>query len=200
MLRTWAIPVLTPYDPANLDAVKPDLVIIGNVHPPGEPGGDGGARAAAPADELPGGARGVLPPGPPLRGRGRHARQDHDHRADRPRAGRGRPGPVVPRRRRHAELRRELPARRGPALRGRGRRVRHGLLRQGPEVPPLPAADGHPHQRRVRPRRHLPRPRPLRGRVRAIRPPAAAGRAASRSARRTRTRCGSRGSLARRAS
>ncbi len=31
MLRTWAIPVLTPYDPANLDIVKPDLVVIGNV-------------------------------------------------------------------------------------------------------------------------------------------------------------------------
>jgi UDP-N-acetylmuramate: L-alanyl-gamma-D-glutamyl-meso-diaminopimelate ligase len=31
MLRAWAIPVLTPYDPANLDVVKPDLVVIGNV-------------------------------------------------------------------------------------------------------------------------------------------------------------------------
>jgi UDP-N-acetylmuramate: L-alanyl-gamma-D-glutamyl-meso-diaminopimelate ligase len=31
MLRRWAIPVLTPYDPANLDVVKPDLVVIGNV-------------------------------------------------------------------------------------------------------------------------------------------------------------------------
>jgi UDP-N-acetylmuramate: L-alanyl-gamma-D-glutamyl-meso-diaminopimelate ligase len=31
MLRSWAIPVLTPYDPANLDIVKPDLVVIGNV-------------------------------------------------------------------------------------------------------------------------------------------------------------------------
>ena len=31
MLRSWAIPVLTPYDPANLDMVKPDLVVIGNV-------------------------------------------------------------------------------------------------------------------------------------------------------------------------
>jgi UDP-N-acetylmuramate: L-alanyl-gamma-D-glutamyl-meso-diaminopimelate ligase len=31
MLRDWAIPVLTPYDPANLDIVKPDLVVIGNV-------------------------------------------------------------------------------------------------------------------------------------------------------------------------
>ena len=31
MLRTWSIPVFTPYDPANLDLVKPDLVVIGNV-------------------------------------------------------------------------------------------------------------------------------------------------------------------------
>jgi UDP-N-acetylmuramate: L-alanyl-gamma-D-glutamyl-meso-diaminopimelate ligase len=31
MLRAWAIPVLTPYDPANLDIVKPDLVVVGNV-------------------------------------------------------------------------------------------------------------------------------------------------------------------------
>ena len=31
MLRARAIPVLTPYDPANLDIVKPDLVVIGNV-------------------------------------------------------------------------------------------------------------------------------------------------------------------------
>ena len=31
MLRAWSIPVLTPYDPANLDVVKPELVVIGNV-------------------------------------------------------------------------------------------------------------------------------------------------------------------------
>src|SRR5262245_56759223 len=31
MLGDWEIPVLTPYDPANLDVVKPDLVVIGNV-------------------------------------------------------------------------------------------------------------------------------------------------------------------------
>lgn len=31
MLRTWGIPALTPYSPANLDTAKPDLVIIGNV-------------------------------------------------------------------------------------------------------------------------------------------------------------------------
>ncbi|HLL00315.1 MAG TPA: UDP-N-acetylmuramate:L-alanyl-gamma-D-glutamyl-meso-diaminopimelate ligase [Myxococcaceae bacterium] len=31
MLKAWGIPVLTPYRPENLDAAKPDLVIIGNV-------------------------------------------------------------------------------------------------------------------------------------------------------------------------
>ncbi|RKH58878.1 UDP-N-acetylmuramate:L-alanyl-gamma-D-glutamyl-meso-diaminopimelate ligase [Corallococcus llansteffanensis] len=31
MLKAWDIPVRTPYAPANLDAAKPDLVIIGNV-------------------------------------------------------------------------------------------------------------------------------------------------------------------------
>ena len=37
----------------------------------------------------------------------------------------------------------------GAALRGRGRRVRHRLLRQGAQVPALPAAHAHPHQRGV---------------------------------------------------
>jgi UDP-N-acetylmuramate: L-alanyl-gamma-D-glutamyl-meso-diaminopimelate ligase len=31
MLETWGIQAMTPYSPANLDAAKPDLVIIGNV-------------------------------------------------------------------------------------------------------------------------------------------------------------------------
>jgi UDP-N-acetylmuramate: L-alanyl-gamma-D-glutamyl-meso-diaminopimelate ligase len=31
MLRAWGISVLTPYGPGNLDAARPDLVIIGNV-------------------------------------------------------------------------------------------------------------------------------------------------------------------------
>jgi UDP-N-acetylmuramate: L-alanyl-gamma-D-glutamyl-meso-diaminopimelate ligase len=31
MLRAWGVPVLTPYAPSNLDTVKPDLVVIGNV-------------------------------------------------------------------------------------------------------------------------------------------------------------------------
>src|SRR4051794_37402408 len=31
MLKAWGISALTPYAPSNLDAAKPDLVIIGNV-------------------------------------------------------------------------------------------------------------------------------------------------------------------------
>jgi UDP-N-acetylmuramate: L-alanyl-gamma-D-glutamyl-meso-diaminopimelate ligase len=31
MLKAWGVEVMTPYSPANLDAAKPDLVIIGNV-------------------------------------------------------------------------------------------------------------------------------------------------------------------------
>src|SRR5215210_3507524 len=31
MLKEWGIEVFTPYSPDNLDAAKPDLVIIGNV-------------------------------------------------------------------------------------------------------------------------------------------------------------------------
>ena len=43
----------------------------------------------------------------------------------------------------------------GDAVRRRGRRVRHRLLRQGLQVPALPPEDGNRHQRRARPRRHL---------------------------------------------
>ena len=42
--------------------------------------------------------------------------------------------------------------------RRRGGRVQHRVLRPGPEVPPLPPAPLRGRQRRVRPRRHLPRP------------------------------------------
>jgi UDP-N-acetylmuramate-alanine ligase len=31
MLAAWGVQVMTPYSPANLDAARPDLVIIGNV-------------------------------------------------------------------------------------------------------------------------------------------------------------------------
>ncbi len=53
---------------------------------------------------------------------------------------------------------RRVPAR-VPALRHRGRRVRHRVFRQALEVRPLPAGTGHRQQHRVRPCRHLRRPR-----------------------------------------
>ena len=67
--------------------------------------------------------------------------------------------PGLPDRRRAAGLSGIRAAHRQRVLRHRGRRVRHGVLRQALEVRPLPAAHGDPQQPRVRPRRHLPRPR-----------------------------------------
>ena len=112
------------------------------------------------------------------RGR-RHARQDDDDvdaRVD-PRARRPRSG--IPDRRRAAQFRRFGAPDRQRVLRDRGRRIRHGLLRQALEVRPLPAAHRDPQQPRIRPRRHLrgrgrhrdpvPPPRPHRAAVGASR-------------------------------
>ena len=44
---------------------------------------------------------------------------------------------------------------------------------QGPQAPPLSADERHPHLHRARPRGHLPGPRPLRLRLRALRGPPA---------------------------
>ena len=73
-----------------------------------------------------------------------------------------RPDAGLPGRRRAAELRRvgaRARARRAGALRHRGRRVRHRVLRQAQQVRALPAAHRDPEQPRIRPRRHLRRPR-----------------------------------------
>ena len=113
MLRTWAIPVLTPYDPANLDAVKPDLVVIGNVVRRVNPEATEVRARRLPQMSFPA-ALGASPAGSSFRGRGRHAWQDHDDGPARARAGGGWPGPLLSRRRRRAELPGELPARAGP--------------------------------------------------------------------------------------
>ena len=115
-------------------------------------------------------------------GRGGHARQDHhdlDAGVDPRRRG---PRARLPDRRRAAELRRLGAADRQRVLRDRGRRIRHRLLRQALEVRPLPAAHGDPEQPRIRPRRHLSRPRGDRDAV----PPSGAHRAAQRPPRRQR--------------
>ena len=113
MLRAWAIPVLTPYDPANLDLVKPDLVVIGNVIRRVNPEATEVRARRLPQMSFPAALGAFFLRAPPLGRGGRDARQDHDDGAARARAGRRRARPVVPRRRRRAELRRELPARRG---------------------------------------------------------------------------------------
>ncbi len=70
----------------------------------------------------------------------------------------------------------QLPRLRAPhrfaLLRDRGRRVRHGLLRQALQVRLVPAAHGGAEQPRVRPRRHLSRPGGDRD---AVSPPGAHG-------------------------
>ena len=130
---------MTPYAAENLDRGAPGPRDHRQRHPPREPRGDGGARARASADELPRGASAsLLLAAQAQRRRRRHARQDDDVRADGARARRRGHGSVLPRRRRHAELRRQLPLRQGAVLRRRGRRVRHGVLRQGAQVPALP--------------------------------------------------------------
>ena len=62
----------------------------------------------------------------------------------------------------------------------RGRRVRHGVLRQGAQDVALPARHGHRQQHRVRPRRHLPRRGGVPLRLCALHQPGAAQRDADR--------------------
>ena len=66
----------------------------------------------------------------------------------------------------------------GRRVRRRGRRVRHRVLRQGIEVPPLPPADRAPHVGRARPRRHLSRQEAVTRRVPQVRRAHPRGRAA----------------------
>ena len=79
--------------------------------------------------------------------------------------------------------------RQGRPVRRRGRRVRHRVLRQGIEVPALPAEDRDHHQRRARPRRHLHVARRGQGRVPQVRRahPAPTGCASSPPTRRARS-------------
>ena len=94
----------------------------------------------------------------------------------------------IPDRRRAVDFRRFRAPDRQRLLRDRGRRIRHGVLRQALEVRPLPAAHRGPQQSRIRSRRHLPRP----GRDRDAVPPSRAHR--------FRPRAGSSSTAAKRAS
>ena len=96
---------------------------------------------------------------PPRADGRRDARQDDLDRDDGARA-RTRPGAIP---RCWSAASRTISARTtgsaaGERFRHRRRRVRHRVLRQGPEVPPLPRPRRDHHRGRVRSRRHLPRP------------------------------------------
>ena len=88
-----------------------------------------------------------------------HARQDHDDVADRLAADPRRRRSERVHRRHRRELRQQLPPRRRPRVRDRGRRIRQRVLRQDREVPQVPAGHRRRQQYRVRPRGHLPGPR-----------------------------------------
>ena len=150
-----------PTLPENLDAARPDLVMVGNVIRSGEPGGGGRAGAGLCRTLLPGGPGRAVHRAAPRGGGGGHPRQDHHLGDAGGAASPRRQGPLVPGGRGHAQLPDQLPRGAWAAFRGRGRRVRHGLLRQGSQVPPLPAAHGDLHLAGAGPRRHLPRPGPL---------------------------------------
>ncbi len=168
MLREWGIDVFTPYAPGNLDRAQPDLVIIGNVIRRVNPEATAVRERRIPQMSFPGRPRRAHPGRPAQRRHHRHAREDHHLGADGARAGGGGTRSDVPRRWRDGELRRQLPARRRQARRGGGRRVRHRVLRQGPQVPALPRTHGTPHQHRIRSRRHLQRHGAVRVGLRAI--------------------------------
>ena len=165
------------YDAAQLDvAADADVFVVGNAMSRGNPLMEAILDRGLPYISGPNGCATHVLRRPLGAGGRRHARQDHHHvdaRVD-PRARGPRPGFLiggVPR-----ELRRLGAAHRQRVLRDRGRRVRHRVLRQALEVRPLPPAHCDPQQPRIRPRRHLPRPRRDRDAV----PPPGAHRARRR--------------------
>ena len=197
-LARWGIEVMTPYRAENLDRARPDLVVVGNVVRAVNPEATAMRERGLPHVSFPAalGER-FIGPRHGVVVVGTHGKTTTSammgallHHAG--------PRPVVPRRRRDPRLRLELPARRGPPLRRRGRRVRHRLLRQGPQVPPLPAAHRDLHELRARPRRHLPGRGALRERLRGGSSTSSRRTGSSPRARATTASCGSPGARARR--
>ena len=124
-----------------------------------QPGAGGRAGRQALLPLAAGDAEDLLPAQDAQPRRHRHARQDdHDLAAGLDLRARG-PQALVPHRRPAEESAAGLHAAGGPLLDHRGRRVRHRLLRQAQQVPPLPARAGHHQQSRVRPRRYFRQPR-----------------------------------------
>ena len=173
-LRSLGIDLIEGFGADQL-GLNPDVWVIGNVVSRARQA-DGSPRyplmeaildAGAALHQRPAMAGRTPVAGPACAGRGRHPRQDHHHvdagldpRTRGPAArlpGRRRPDAISAFRRGWARL---APApRAGLTFRDRGRRIRHGLLRQAQQVRPLPAAHGGVEQPGVRSCRHLRRPR-----------------------------------------
>ncbi len=162
MLREWGIDVYTPYAPENLDRASPDLVIIGNVIRRVNPEATAVRERGIPQMSFPAAFGSLV-----LADRhsivivGTHGKTTTSA-LDGARARVGPARPDLPRRRRDRELRREFPVGERQVRRGRRRRVRHRVLRQGPQVPALSRPHRDADEHRVRPRGHLPRPAALR--------------------------------------
>ena len=128
-----------------------------------QPRARGGARSEDPLLLAARGDSRALPLGRAVDRHRRHARQDDDDVADRLAADARRAsirrvlvGGIA---RNFGDARLELSPRPGARLRHRRRRVRQRVLRQDGEVPEVPARHRRHQQHRVRPRRHLRRPR-----------------------------------------
>ena len=117
-------------------------------------GGDFGAGSAL--HQRPAVAGRARAAGPACAGGGRHPRQDHHHLDAGLDPRERRPATGLSGRRGAAQFRRFGPAGPRPALRDRGRRIRHRVFRQAQQIRALPAANGDLEQPRVRSCRHLP--------------------------------------------
>ena len=152
------IEVINGYAERNL-AHKPDLVVIGNAISRGNPEAEYRARPQAALLLAAGAAEGVFHSRQALARRRRHARQDHHDLAADLGLRAQRPEPELPHRRHPEQPRPGRAVHRQRVVHHRGRRIRHGVLRQAQQVRPLPARGRHHQQPRVRSRRHLREPR-----------------------------------------
>ncbi len=176
-LAAMGVAVAQPYSADNLEP-RPDLVVVGNAISRGNVELERVLNQRIPftsmADVL---HREFLSRPCPDRDR-RHSWQDHHHLHARLDLSLRQPRSLLPDRRRRRELLHQLsmePQR--PRLHPRRRRVRHRVLRQGPQVPPLLSRGAHPHLGRVRSRRYLSRSRRRQDRVQAAGQPRPAARA-----------------------
>ena len=179
MLDQLGIEYASSFDPGNLHPA-PDMVVVGNAISRGneelEAVLDSGLRYTSSAVTI---REEFLWDKHVLAVAGTHGEDDHGRD---PRLAAGVRGvrAVLSGGRGGRELWPLVPSDRFRVLRDRGRRVRHRVLRQGPEDVALRAAHGGRDQRRIRSRRYLPRRSGVPIRIRAFRQTCAPHRRADR--------------------